>query len=59
MDENNLGEFSKRELLSIIHEKDSIFVLWKQWFTKNTDEFLAEIIIHHDGRFLLDHDWFR
>ena len=42
MDENILGEFSRREFLSIIHKKNSIFVLWKQWFTKSSDEFLAE-----------------
>jgi len=58
--ENTLGDFAKREFLSIIHKKDSIFVLWKQWFTESEDEFLAEIIIvHQDGKFLIDHDWFR
>jgi len=60
MKEHDLGDFSKREFLSIIHKKDAIFVLWKQWFTKSSEEFLAEIIIiHQDGRFLVDHDWFR
>ena len=60
MAKNTLGDFAKREFLSIIHKKDSIFVLWKQWFTESNDEFLAEIIIiHKDGKFLIDHDWFR
>ena len=60
MAENTLGDFAKRELLSIIHKKNSIFVLWKQWFTESNDEFLAEIIIiHKDGKLLVDHDWFR
>ena len=58
--DNTLGDFKNRELLSIIHKKDSIFVLWKQWFTESSDEFLAEIIIiQKNGKFLVDHDWFR
>lgn len=58
--ENDLGKFEKRELLSIIHKKHSIFVLWKQWFSGSDEEFLAEIaIVHKDGKFLVDHDWFR
>ena len=45
LQENTWGEFTKRELISIIRKKNSIFVLWKQWLSKSTDEFLAEIII--------------
>lgn len=57
---NNLGKFGKRELLTIIHKNNSIFVLWKQWFTESEDEFLAEIVIvNKDGQYLVDHDWFR
>lgn len=60
LSDNNLGKFGKRELLSIIHKKQSIFVLWKQWFTESEEEFLAEIVIvHKDGQYLVDHDWFR
>ncbi len=45
--------------MSIIHKKHSIFVLWKQWFTDCEDEFLAGIVIvHEDGQYLLDHDWY-
>ena len=58
--ENELGEFTKRELISIIRKKNSIFVLWKQCMSKSTDEFLAEIvIIEKDGRYLVDHNWIR
>lgn len=60
LSENTLGEFTKREFLSIIRKKNAIFVLWKQWFSKSSDEFMAEIIIvHRDGRFLVDHNWIR
>ena len=60
LSENSLGKFGKRELLSIIHKKHSIFVLWKQWFSESEDEFLAElVIIYKDGQYLVDHDWFR
>ncbi len=58
--ENTLGEFTKRELITVIKKKDSIFVLWKQWLSKSTDEFLAEIVIvEKDGRYLVDHNWVR
>ena len=60
LSDNVLGKFGKRELLGIIHKKHSIFVVWKQWFVESDDEFLAEIVIvHKDGRYLVDHDWFR
>jgi hypothetical protein len=58
--ENKLGEFTKRELISIIRKKNSVFVLWKQWLSKSTDEFLAEIVIvEKDGKYLVDHNWIR
>lgn len=57
---NELGDFTKRELISIIRKKDGIFVLWKQYLSKSTDEFLAEIyIVEENGRFLVDHNWIR
>jgi len=60
LQENKLGEFTKRELISIIRKKNSIFVLWKQWMSKSSDEFLAEIvIIEKDGKYLVDHTWIR
>lgn len=58
--DNNLGEFTRRELLTIIRKKASILVLWKQWLSKSTDKFLAEIVIvNKDGRYLVDHNWIR
>ncbi|MDD8060784.1 MULTISPECIES: DUF3887 domain-containing protein [Shewanella] len=58
--ENKIGEFSKREFLSIIHKSDSIFVVWKQWFTNSHEEFLAEIcIVEQAGKLLVDHVWIR
>lgn len=60
LSENKLGEFTKRELITIIRKKNSIFVLWRQWLSKSEDEFLAEIvIIEKDGRYLVDHSWIR
>lgn len=58
--ENKIGEFSKREFLSIIHKSDSIFVVWKQCFTNSHEEFLAEIcIVEQAGKLLVDHVWIR
>jgi predicted restriction endonuclease len=58
--QHRLGEFGKRELLSIIRKKTSIFVVWKQWFTQSSDEFLAEIIIvEQNEKLLVDHNWIR
>ena len=58
--DNRVGEFSKREFLSVIRKRDSIFVLWKQWFTDSHEEYLAEIcIIENSGKLLVDHVWIR
>ena len=52
------GFFSERSLLSVLRRPDSAIVTWKQKFTNISGEYLAEmILVHRDGKFLVDHTW--
>ena len=50
------GFFSEREYIAIFRRKNSVALVWKQKCTKTTDEFVAEMVLVHDGaRYLVDH----
>ncbi len=50
------GFFAKREFVAIFRRPDSVAIIWKQWFTKQPGEFVAELVLHEkDGRYLVDH----
>lgn len=50
------GFFSKRELIAIFRRQESVAIVWKQWFTKQPGEFVAELVlVQKDGRYLVDH----
>ncbi len=52
------GYFAERELISVLRRPTSAIVIWRQRFTKVSGEYLAEmLIVHKDGRFLVDHAW--
>jgi len=52
------GFFSERSLIAVLRRPESAMVTWKQKFTKVSGEYLAEmIIIHKNGKFLIDHTW--
>jgi len=52
------GFFSERNLIAVLRRPNSAMVTWKQKFTKVSGEYLAEmIIIHKNGKFLIDHTW--
>jgi len=52
------GFFAQRDLISVLCRPDSAVVVWKQRFTKVSGEYLAEmIIVHKNGKFLIDHTW--
>jgi hypothetical protein len=50
------GIFGKREYIALFRRRDSIAVVWKQYCTKSTDEYVAEaVFVEHDNRLLIDH----
>lgn len=52
------GFFSDRNLLSVLRRPDSAIITWKQKFTKVSGEYLAEmVLVHKNGKFLVDHTW--
>ncbi|MDO8894645.1 hypothetical protein [Nitrosomonas sp.] len=50
------GYFSNRVPVAVFRRPDSAAIVWKQSFTKVPGEFVAEIVlVHQDGRYLVDH----
>ena len=50
------GFFASRELVAVFKRPDSAAIIWKQFFTKAKGEFVAEMLLVHDGeKFLVDH----
>ena len=50
------GYFAKREFVAVFRRPESVAVVWRQWFTKQPGEFVAEIVlVQHHGRYLVDH----
>jgi hypothetical protein len=50
------GFFSKREPVAVFRRPGAVAIVWKQWFTKASGEFVAEmLLIERDGRYLVDH----
>lgn len=50
------GFFSKREYVAIFRRPQSVAIVWRQWFTKQPGEFVAEmVLVEQDSRYLVDH----
>lgn len=50
------GVWLHREPLAVLRRPDSAAVIWKQFCSKAEGEYVAEIVLVHDGqRFLVDH----
>lgn len=50
------GFFAKREPVAVFKRPNSAAIVWKQYFTKASGEYVAEmVLVHEDGRFLVDH----
>ena len=50
------GFFSKRECVAIFRRPQSVAIVWKQWFSKQQGEFVAEmVLVEQDSRHLVDH----
>ncbi|MGH8106080.1 MAG: hypothetical protein ACREO1_01545 [Arenimonas sp.] len=54
--QDNKGFFTRREFVAVLRRPDSIVIVWKQWFTIQHGEFLAELVlVQEDDRYLVDH----
>ena len=52
------GFFSDRDLIAVLRRPNSAIITWRQKFTKVRGEYLAEmILVHKDGKYLIDHTW--
>lgn len=52
------GFFAERNLIAVLRRPHSAMIIWEQKFTKASGQFLAEmIIVHKNGKFLIDHTW--
>jgi hypothetical protein len=50
------GIWLNRESIAVFKRPDSAAIIWKQFCSKASGEYVAEIVlIHKDGRFLVDH----
>jgi hypothetical protein len=52
----NKGFFLERVPVAVFKRPDSAAFVWKQGFTKAKGEFVAEmVLVHQGGNFLVDH----
>ena len=50
------GFFAEREFVTLFRRPDSIALIWKQRFSKQSGEFVAEmVLIEQSGKYLVDH----
>ena len=50
------GHFAQRDVVAIFRRPNSIAVIWRQAFTRQAGEFVAEMVLVQDGdRYLVDH----
>jgi hypothetical protein len=50
------GFFAEREFVALCRRPDSVALLWKQHFTEQAGEYVAEmVLIQKDGKYLVDH----
>jgi hypothetical protein len=49
------GLFANRELVGILKRSDSAIILWRQFYTQSTQEFLSSILlVKVDGGYEID-----
>jgi len=50
------GFFGPREFITLFRRPDSVALIWKQSFSKQAGEFVAEmVLVEENGRYLVDH----
>ncbi len=53
--QNEKGFFGRREFVAIFRRPGSVVIVWKQSFTKQPGEFVAELLlVEKNGRYLVD-----
>lgn len=50
------GTFAAREFVAVFRRPDSVAVVWRQHFTRQAGDFVAEMVLgQQDGKYLVDH----
>jgi len=50
------GFFTNREFVAVFRRSSSVAVIWKQWCTKQSGEFVAELVlVEQNKQYLVDH----
>lgn len=50
------GFFAKREFVAVFRRPESVAVIWRQGFTKQPGDFVAEmVLVQQNGKYLVDH----
>ena len=48
--------FTKREFVATFRRPESVAIVWKQGFSKQPGDFVAEmVLVQQDGKYLVDH----
>ena len=54
--QSSKGYFAEREFVAVFRRQDSVAVIWKQRFTRQPGDFVAEmVLVQQNGRYLVDH----
>lgn len=54
--QSSQGFFAERTFVALFRRPDSIAIIWKQRFTRQAGEFVAEMVLIEQGdRYLVDH----
>jgi hypothetical protein len=54
--QSSKGFFASREFVRVFRRPDSVAVVWKQTFTLQAGEFVAEmVLVQRDDKYLVDH----
>ena len=54
--QDSKGFFARREFVAVFRRTDSVAIVWRQWFTRQPSEFVAELVlVQRDGKYLVDH----
>ena len=50
------GYFTRREFVTVFRRPLSVVIVWKQWFTKQAGEYVAELVlVENESGYLVDH----
>lgn len=49
------GYFGRREFVAVFRRPQSVAIVWKQWFTKQAGEYVAELVlVENESGYLVD-----